>query len=631
MKLTVRQFCRALRIPIREEFGCPNVKKEEAAIITAKDNRSGAVTEAVAEIRAKRNAPPKPPTPPPDAATIGTGSIWGVAPYMTFNYDSVATTGGRAYGLRLFWGDAFSDRANLWGLAASFETASLQSHLPELNGKTDSRYGVSLFVDRWDISRTDAIDSNKPKPNWNFYSKDLRGLGISQFCPAVGDTCWGALHVDSVTSLAGLRYKDMSTGSKGFYGALSFNISTKTYLHLTSDDNLRNYSHPAREFGFNLAVDLGYGDPSIGAAANETLTGTEMAHEIFKYLLEDLSLYFSAKTAGTPLQKASELLDDAGFGNNTPPGPNAQPSATTTVSTLLFLNAVSGGLEKSKHLKLFDKMSSESRDLFFWGNVGNSALLMVSALAADSNTTLQGALSSAQHTANLVPAWRGATPETTYWVRFAIPHLMAMAGLAASDSGKRRSFLLSATEGMMTASDVPVESTGYSLSLYQNTTQTFDKGSLRGQRGEVGVEKKLKSGFSTRTAIASPNIAIGNGNVVAFGENVATDVGVVKGSGSAYAAPTLPTTVSSMVGWRGRLGDTVHVTASVFVGTAVDLGPQATPRLGVTGRASVGAGFEAFTLFKKGVSIGAEVFVSGAKFSDNTTTDHGVAAMITVR
>lgn len=575
--------------------------------------------------------PPTPETKTEKKTVVApaTGTLWGVSAYTTLNYDSIGTTGGKALGLRLFWGDAFADRANLWGLAASFEAASLKSHLPELNGKTDSRLGTTFFVDRWDISREDKVDPKKPKPNWNSLSQDMRGLGISRFCPAVGNTCWATLHVDSVTSLKGVRYKDMSTGSRGFYSAFSLNMSTKTYLHLANDDTLRNYSHPARDVGINIAVDLGYGDPSIGEAANETLTPTEMTHEIFKYILEDTALFFSAKTSGNHLQKANELLADTTTDSSASSGPITQPTATTEVSTLLFLNAFSGGSEKSKHLKLFDKMSSDSQDLFFWGNVGNSALLMASALATDSNSTFQGALSSVQHTANLIPAWNGASPETTYWMRFAIPHLMAAAGLAAS-AGKRDSFLLSATEGMMTESDVPLESKSYSYSVYQNTTQSFSGGNLKGQRSEAGVEKKLlKSGLSTRTAIASPVIGLGNGNVVAFGENLAGGIGAVGGNGAAYETPTLPTTASSMVGWRGTLGDTAQVTASVFGGTAINLGPQSAPQLGVTGRASVGAAFGGFTVFEKKWYIGAEAFASGAKFSDSTTTDYGVAAMLT--
>lgn len=568
------------------------------------------------------------PTTKQAVVAPATGTLWGVTTYMTLNYDSLATTGGRAFGLRLFWGDAFADRANLWGLAAGVETASLQSHLPELNGQKDSRISGSVFVDRWDISREKKLGSEDPKPNWNSYSKDLRGLGISQFCPAVGNTCWAALHVDSVTSIKGLRYKDMS-GSKGFYAAFSANVSTKTYLHWASDETLRNYSHPAREFGINFAVDFGYGDPSIGEAANETLNDTEKWHEIFKYILEDISLFFSAKTAGDHQQKANDLLESAGLSNTDNSTPPTQTTATTEVSTLLFLNAVSSGNEKSKRLKLFDKMSGESKEMFFWANAGNTALLAGAALAKDSNTLLQGALSSLQHTANLIPAWQGATPETTYWVRFAIPHLMALASMATTDPGKRQSFLMSATEGMMTESDVPLESQSYSYSFNHNTTQSFGSGQLKGPRSEAGVEKKLKSGFSTRTAIASPVIAFQN--VPAIGENVATNIGIVDGNGAAVSSPTLPTTASSMVGWRGTVGNSVYGTASVFGGLAVNLGPQDTPQLGVTGRASIGAGFGGFTILEKKWYLGAEVFASGTKSSDSTLLDKGVAATLTIR
>lgn len=560
--------------------------------------------------------------------TPASGTMWGVSANTTLNYDSIATTGGRAYGLRLFWGDAYSDRATLWVLAGGIETASLQSHLPELNGKTDSRKGGSLLVDRWDISRKDEPDSSKPKSNWDTFSRDQRGLGVSQFCPAVGNTCWGALHVDSITSLWGLRYKE--SGSSGFY-AFSANVSTKTYLHLASDETLRNYSHPGPEFGVNFAVDFGYSNPSIGVAAYETLNTTEKWHEIFKYALEDLSLFFSAETAGDHQQRANDLLKSAGLSNTDNSTPSNQTSATTQVSTLLFLNALSGGSARSKHLKLFDKMSGESKDMFFWVNAGNAALLAGAALAKDSNTLLQGALSSVQHTANLIPAWRGATPETTYWVRFAIPHVMALAGLAATDPGKRQSFLMSATEGMMTESDVPVESQRYSYSFNQNTTQTFAKGTLKGHRSEVGVEKKLKSGFSTRTTFASPVLSSQNGNIVSTLDNFGTGAGVLGGNGSAYESPTLPTTASSMVGWRGTFGDTFRLTASVFGGAAINLGPQSAPELGVTGRVSVGAEIGDITLFEKKWALGAEIFASGSKFSNYTTTDTGAAATITIR
>lgn len=560
--------------------------------------------------------------------TPATGTMWGVSANTTLNYDSIATTGGRAYGLRLFWGDAYSDRANLWVLAGGIETASLQSHLPELNGKTDSRKGGSLLVDRWDISRKDEPDSSKPKSNWDTFSRDQRGLGVSQFCPAVGNTCWGALHVDSITSLWGLRYK--KPGSSRYY-AFSANMSAKTYLHLASDETLRNFSHPAREFGINFAVDFGYSNPSIGEAAYETLNTTEKWHELFKYALGDLSLFFSAETAGDHQQRANDLLKSAGLSNTDNSTPSNQTSATTQVSTLLFLNALSGGSARSKHLKLFDKMSAESKDLFFWVNAGNTALLAGAALAKDSNTLLQGALSSVQHTANLIPAWRGATSETTYWVRFAIPHVMALASLAATDPGKRQSFLMSATEGMMTESDVPVESQRYSYSFNQNTTQTFAKGTLKGHRSEVGVEKKHKSGASTRTAFASPVISSQNGNIVSTLDNLGTGAGVLGGKGSAYESPTLPTTVSSMVGWRGTFGDTFRLTASVFGGAAINLGPQSAPELGVTGRVSVGAEVGDITLLERKWALGAELFASGSKFSNNTTTETGAAATITIR
>lgn len=221
-----------------------------------------------------------------------------------------------------------------------------------------------------------------------------------------------------------------------------------------------------------------------------------------------------------------------------------------------------------------------------------------------------------------------------YWVRVLTPHLMALGGLAAS-AGKRESFFATATEGWFATALHPGSSTGlldartYSYSVH-TSTQTFDKGTLSGPMSEVAIENKLRlSGLSTRAAFASPVLSLRNRNVTSSLQNAASSAGLIEGNGAAYESPTLPTTASSMVGWRGSIGDEFYGTAAVFGGLAMALGPQSTPQLGVTGRASVGIG--ASFGDKNWLKIGAEGFVSKSVFSDSTTSDQGVAATITIR
>lgn len=550
-------------------------------------------------------------------------TIYGFRPWATSYLDTVGSAGGKGFGLDLYMGKAFRDRFNILGLSFGGQYSLFTSKLPELSGKSasDSLKGLSFFVDRREFS-----DDSRS------FSRAMGGLGVGQYCPGVGDTCWPALYTNATSSFFGYQ---LANEKNDFGVSLSLDLNSQTYLHLTSDENLRHYSHPSQVFGPSLSLDFRFGTPSFGGAVGEALSTREIIHEVVKYGLDDMSLFFGAQTSGDPLQKGKELLADAGQGEDTT-GPITQPKATTNVGSLLALKAVSGALGHNAHLELFEKMDKDQRPAFFWGNVANTGLLFASSYAMGSDTMLQGGLSSLQHTANLIPILKEASPEASYWARFFTPHLMALGGLALS-GGKRQPFLLTAAEGWIApalhagSSETFLDSTTYSYSMHAST-QTFDKGTLKGQSSEVAIENKLKSsGLSTRAAYASPVIALSNGNAVSTLDNVATSAGIGDGKGAAYESPTLPTTVSSMVGWRGVIGDSFYGSASVFVGLALNLGPQDTPQLGATGRASVGAGFGGFTLLEKKWYIGAEGFVNGAKFSDSTLLDHGVAATLTIR
>lgn len=561
--------------------------------------------------------PPPAPQDKPKSESVFDNSIFGFRPYASTYFDTVASAGGKAFGLDLYMGEASRDRHSNLGLAFGGQYSLLTSKLPELAGKSDSLKGISLFVDRREFSDTSRT-----------FGRTMGGLGVGQYCPAVGDTCWSTLYTNSSSSFIGYQF---SNDKNDFGVSLSLDLNSQTYLHLTSDENRRQYSHPSQVFGPSLSLDFRFGTPSFGEAAGEALSTREIIHEIIKYGLDDLSLFFGAHTSGDPLQKGKELLADAGQGETTT-GPIKQPTATTNVGSLLALKAAIGAMGHNAHLELFEKMHKDQRPAFFYGNLANTGLLLASAWAMDSGTLLQGGLSSLQHTANLLPVLQGASPEASYWVRFFMPHLMALGGLAAG-GGTRQPFLLTAAESWIApalhagSSENLLDSTTYSYSIH-SSTQTFDKGSLKGHSSEVAIENKLKSsGLSTRAAFASPVISLSNGNAISTLDNVATSAGLQDGNGAAYESPTLPTTVSSMVGWRGTLGDKFYGTASVFGGLALNLGPQDTPQLGATGRASVGIGVGFGD--KNWLKIGAEGFVSGSKFSNNATTDYGVAFIIT--
>lgn len=588
----------------------PTTKKARAKVIRPMPKTPPVVKPAAAAGPEKKSEP----------IIVTDNTIYGFRPWATSYVDTVGSAGGKGFGFDFSMGKAYKDRVN--NLVIRGQHSQFANKLPELAGKSDSGslWGVSLFVDRWEFS-----------DKYPTFSRDMGGIGVGQYCSAIGNTCWPAVYVDTST-FVGIQ---LANEKNNFGLSLSMGLNSQTYLYLTSDENRRQYPHPSQVFGPSISADFRFGTPSIGVAAGEELSTRETVHEILKYGLDDLSLFFGAQTSGDPLQKGKELLADAGQGDSTT-GPIKQPTATTNVGSLLTMKAALGAGSNNAHLELFEKMGEDTRPAFFWGNVINTGFLFASAFAKDSDSLLEGGLSSLQHTINLIPILKEASPESSYWVRFFTPHLMALGGLMAS-GGKRQSFLLTAAEGWIAPAlhagnnETLVDSKTYTYSMHAST-QTFSNGSLKGQSSEVAIENKLKSsGLSTRASFTSPVIGLSNGNVISTLDNAATGAGILDGNGAAYDSPTLPTTVSSMVGWRGTVGDSVYGTASVFGGLAVNLGPQDTPQLGVTGRASIGAGFGGFTILEKKWYLGAEVFASGTKFSDSTLLDKGVAATLTIR
>lgn len=559
-------------------------------------------------------------------------TVMGFRPRGLMYVGTVATAGGWGGALDLYYGEAMANRINFFGLMLGGSVSYLNSKLPELMGRTDSMKGLSLFVERWDFGKNykDWATANAP-----FMSRDSRGLGLSLFCPATGDLCWPTATVDSASS-KGIQFRN----DKNDVGVtLAFDINTQTYLHLTDDRERQHYSHPGQVFGVGASLAFRFGTPGIGISKGQPLSATEVFHEVTKLVLDDLALFFGAKTSGDRLQGATQLLEDAGLRTPTP-GPITKPTATTSRGNLYALKAAAGASAKNAPYQLFEDMTADDRSKFWWGNVGNTALLLGAGLAKKSDALLQGGLSSLQSTISLIPVWQGASPEASYWIRFVAPHIMALGGLAAS-GGKRQSFMHAATEGFLApalhagSTDGLLESRTFTYSLYNATQHAFENGALSGQRSEIAIENKLKpSGLSSRAAIASPQLGAWNGNVVSTIKNVAASADVLEGNGSTYDSPTLPTTVSSMVGWRGILhdknflNDSIYGTASVFGGTTINLGPQSTPQLGVTGRASAGFGINLGE--NSWLKIGAEGFFSFSKFSDSTLTDKGIAVTVSV-
>lgn len=560
---------------------------------------------------------------------MGDTTIMGFRPRGSMYVGTVGTAGGGGGGLDLYYGEALANGGNFFGLILGGSVNYLNSKLPELRGSTDSMKGLSLFLERWDIGENyeDWAKANAP-----FMSRDSRGLGMHQFCPAVGIICWPTLSVDSTTS-KGFQFRN----KKNDVGVtLALDINKQTYLHLTDDHERRQHSHPGQVFGMGVSLDFRFGTPGIGISKDQPLSATAKFHEVIKYLLDDLALFFAAVTSSDRLQGATQLMEDAGLRTPTS-GPIKEPTVTTSLGNLYALKAAAGAITGNGHYKLFEDMTADDRTLFWWGNVGNTAFLLATGLAKDSDALLQGGLASLQSVISLTPVWQGASPEASYWIRFVAPHVMVLGGLAAS-GGKRQSFMHAATEGFLApalhagSTDGLLDSKTYSYSLYNATEQSFTNGTLSGQRSEIAIENKLKSsGLSSRAAIASPQLGAWNGNVVSTIKNVAASADVLEGNGSTYDSPTLPTTVSSMVGWRGRLGEAAYLSGAVFGGGAIDLGPQARAQLGISGYAGIGFGFGGIEFSGKKVQIGAEAFAKVAKSPESTTTDHGVALSVTIQ
>lgn len=549
---------------------------------------------------------------------------WAIRPYYIWNHQSLGSSGGGVAGLRAAIGSSLGKHSALFGIGLGAEHGISTPHLKELKGLKGERTGVSFTLESVERS-----PFSKDSP-WSSVNRDARGLGFHSFCPAQGsDACWTALSVNSASSWVELHYQP--TGSS-WYGALSFDLSTKTYLHLADDQILRQYSHPARDIGFfGLSLEIGQTTaPKFSDQKKLQPASTiEIIQEIFKYILDDMGIAFSASASSDPLQDAGTLLDKAGYGNAS--GDAApQRSATTEVPFLLLLNSVSGGMKQNAHLQFFDRLNDTQKSAFFWGNVINSVGLLAIAGAKDSGAYLQGGLSSLLYTGNLIPSYQKMSPEAAYWTRFALPHLVGLAGMLSDSAGTEQAFSVTAAEGTLAngfrASDA-ITTTRYSYTQLK-TTQRYKSGeSVENLRGEFALEHELPSGLAARYAIAMPQLSLMDGAVGTTAQNIGTDSGVISGNGTAYDGAPVSTTVSSAIGWRGTFGDTFYGSAAAFVGTSVDLGPTTPPNFGITGRASIAAGV-GFTAFDTKLKLGVEASAGKTITGRISTDDWGVGIIL---
>lgn len=550
---------------------------------------------------------------------------WLLRLYKTWNYHSIGSSGGDVVGGRIALGNSFGNYTTLLGLGIGAERGTSMPHLKELQGLKDERTGWSLFFES--ITRKPFSKGSE----WSSVDRDASGIGISSFCPASGDTtCWNALSANNTNSWYEIQYQP---NGSSWYGALSFDLSTKTYLHLADDQTLRQYSHPSRDIGFlGLSLEIGqagpttYLDPKSKTTPPSTLS---IAHEITKYGLDILGTAFSTSTSSDPLQNASILLDNAGYGNSSGDLP-PKLSATTEVPTLLLLNSISGGMKQNARLHFFDRLDDSQQSAFFWGNLVNTGILMATAGAKDSGGWLQGGLSSLLQTGNFVPSFKKFSPEAAYWTRFALPHIIGATGLLTDSAGTQQAFAMTASEGNLAngfrTSDA-IKTTRYTYAQL-NTSQTYRNGeTIENPRGEFAIEHELPSGLGARYSMASPNFSILNGNAGSLVKNIGTDSGIIDGNDAAYDGEPLSTTVSSMVGWRGLVGDSVYGTASAFVGTSVDLGPTTPPSLGITGRVSAGIGF-GFTAFDTKLKLGVDLSASKTETKKISSSELGIAIML---
>lgn len=552
--------------------------------------------------------------------------IKGVRPKVGNFLETVATAGGSSLSIDFLLGYAGADHVDFMGLILGGQWTTLKSKLDEVGDQKDSFIAASLFVERWDLgnNKWNLLGAN------NSTARDMRGFGFGKFCSAGGDqACWASFVVES-TSSTGLLWNNRAHDI-GF--ALDIGLNTQTYLHLTSEDQRRQYPHSTLAFGLGASASLYFGQAGVDYAENESPTTIEHYHEIVKYFLDDLALIFSATQGSDHIQKGQEFLEEVGL-SGPATGPMTEPTATTGVGGLQALKSFSAASGKIGHFKFNQRMNADSRTPYFIGNVLNSIALLVTGLGKDSDAFLQGGLSALQHTASLIPDLKEASPMASYVTRLIIPHVLSLGGLLASDAGTQQAFFSTAAEGWMGLALHPgkdkdlVRSKTYSYSIVSPTTEKYDTVKLKGQRSELAIETQLSSGLSIRMGVASPAIAAGNANVVKLGENLSDDLGITEGNGAAYEDPTLSTTVSNMLGWRGAVGEQLQFTGSIFAGTATNMGPAA-PQLGLAGRASAGLSVGFGKDF--GFQLGAEGFVGAAKFPDHSTTEYGFAVMATIR
>lgn len=229
-KLTVNQFCRGLKPATKAEFGCPNMKPEEAAVVTAKDKKNGAITAAASEIRAKRAAP---------LPSKGEVLIEGGVGYNATNPDIVDNSGGGAAIRQGGFGSRYQANDDFGGLTAIGSVV----YATPLNDQLKLRFGAKFnktelnpYFDKYQDPMTPHLSR----------TAGMAVVGIQkQISPAVSvgaDLLFGVVKTSTDEKDAKIKTSDLAMATSsgaaldkwafigGISGRASYDLSSRFYM-----------------------------------------------------------------------------------------------------------------------------------------------------------------------------------------------------------------------------------------------------------------------------------------------------------------------------------------------------------------------------------------------------------------